>query len=46
VAFSLRFVYTALAVASGVLVVFLIGAGWNALRWVRRRLRRRPGSAL
>jgi len=45
VAFSLRFLYTALALASGVLLVFVAGAGWNAVRWVRRLVRRRrPGS--
>jgi len=40
--FSLRFAYTALAVATGVFVVFVAGAGWNAVRWMRRRLRRHP----
>ena len=46
VAFSLRFLYTALAVASGVFVVFVAGAGWNAVRWMRRLVgRRRQGSA-
>jgi len=39
--FSARFVYTALDVAVGVLVVFLAGAGWNAVRRLRRLVRRR-----
>jgi hypothetical protein len=42
--FSLQFVYTALAVATGVVVVFVAGAGWNAVRWMRRRVGRRPRS--